>query len=351
MMTMQDSIRTDLKWMKIPVVYGVRRTIGRRPFRPVLQCRAGAVIFRTAESNTPSSPRRRAAAPPLAFSLIEMLTVIAIIGVLAALIYPLLGAQQAKARRSACAANLSTIAGGLRMYRLDTGYYPPALYGFSHVANEGTPGTEVWGLYPHWVRNATTFVCPNNQAGRQFGDKEATRLVYEGTKAPVLTPPVVPQELRAGKWTTNSLPATLLFPSGIVFAVGDSYDVSFMPTNGMKAGAGSWERHYQLQWMPMLNLLDPKTNLGTLSLAGATAEERARTYSRQLVFRQPDDSTVVTMCTYHREYPNGWSYKGSLPNGSTDVVLFLDGHVEMRPSGETNVYDSLGWAGWQVTAK
>ena len=42
-----DSIRTDQKWMKMPVVYVVRRTIGRRSFRPVLQCRAGAAIFRT----------------------------------------------------------------------------------------------------------------------------------------------------------------------------------------------------------------------------------------------------------------------------------------------------------------
>ncbi|HEY3412454.1 MAG TPA: prepilin-type N-terminal cleavage/methylation domain-containing protein [Armatimonadota bacterium] len=303
-----------------------------------------------AESYTAPSPRRPAAAPG-AFSLIELLTVIAIIGVLAALIFPVLGVQQAKARRSACAANMATIAGGLRMYRIDTGYYPPALYGFSHVANEGTPGTEVWGLYPHWVRNATTFVCPNNPAVRAMSEKEAVRLAYEGTKAPILSPSVVPQELRAGKWTPTSQASTLLYKSGIAFAVGDSYDASFMPTNGMRSGNGAWERHYQLQWTPVLNLMDPKTDLGSLPLAGGTPAERSRTYARQLVFRQPDDSTVVTMCTYHRDYPSGWSYKGSLPHGSTDVVLFLDGHVEMRPSDETNVYDSLGWAGWQVGAK
>jgi prepilin-type N-terminal cleavage/methylation domain-containing protein len=302
------------------------------------------------ESHNAPSPRRSAASRR-AFSLIELLTVIAIIGVLAALLYPALAAQTSKARRNACAANLSSIAGGLRMYRIDTGYYPPVLYGFSHKNDEGTPGTEVWGLYPHWVRSTTAFVCPNNQAGRQLGEKEASRLVYEDTKAPLLTPAVVPQELRAGKWTASSQASTLLYPSGIAFAVGDSYDVSFVPTNGMRAGNGSWERHYQLQWTPVLNLLDPKTDLGALPLAGGSREERARTYARQLVFRQPDDSTVVTMCTYHRDYPGGWTYKGGLPNGSTDVVLFLDGHVEMRPSGEMNVYDSMGWAGWQVAAK
>lgn len=301
------------------------------------------MITMQAQSQSASSRR--------AFSLIELLTVIAIIGVLAAMIYPALVAQQAKARRNSCAANLATIAGGLRMYRIDTGFYPPVLYGFSHKLDEGTPGTEVWGLYPHWVRSTVTFVCPNNPAARRFEAKEAARLVYDGTRAPLLSPTVVPQELRAGKWTPTSNASTLLYPSGIAFADGDSYDVSFMPTGGMQAGAGTWERHYQLQWTPVLNLLDPATNLGALPLAGATPDDRARTYARQLVFRQPDDSTVVTMCTYHRDYPNGWTYQGKLPNGNTDIVLFLDGHVEMRPSGEMNVYDSLGWAGWQVTAK
>jgi prepilin-type N-terminal cleavage/methylation domain-containing protein len=285
------------------------------------------------------------------FSLIELLTVIAIIGILAALLYPALMAQQAKARRNSCAANLSTIAGALRMYRLDTGGYPPVLYGFAHANNEGSPGTEVYGLYPHWVRDATTFLCPNNPAQRRVGEKESVRLANDGRPAN-LTPAVVPQELRGGKWTTKSNAGTLLYPSGIKFAVGDSYDVSFMPTEGMVSGAGTWERHYQLQWTPVLDLADSATNLGALPLMGATPEARARTYARQLVFRHPDDATVVTMCTYHRYYPRSWTYGGGVASDSTDVVLFLDGHVEMRRSADTNVYGSGGeWAGWQVAEK
>lgn len=292
-------------------------------------------------------PRRRG------FSLIELLTVIAIIAILAALLYPVVVAQQAKAHRNACASNLATIAGGLRMYRLDTGFYPPVLYGFVHNHDEGTPGDFVYGLYPHWVRNANVFACDQNPAVRQLGEKEAIRLEMNGNKPPNLSPAVVPLELRTGKWVSSSGNDTLLYPSGIKFAVGDSYDVSFMPNKGMLnvPQFGMWERHYQLQHTPVQNLAT-NPDLNGVLLMGTTAEERARAYSRQLVFRNPDDSTMVTTCTYHRDFPTGWAYGQQLPPDSTDIVLFLDGHVEMRRTTDVNVYDPTGgWAGWQITEK
>lgn len=292
----------------------------------------------------PLQPRR-------GFSLIELLTVIAIIAVLAALLYPVVVAQQAKAHRNACAGNLATIAGGLRMYKLDTGFYPPVLYGFVHNRDEGTPGDFVYGLYPHWVRNANVFACDQNPKVRQLGEKEAIRLEVNGNTPPNLTPAVVPLELRTGKWVSSSAAGTLLYPSGIKFAIGDSYDVSFMPNQGMVSNAGMWERHYQLQHTPVQNLAT-NPDLSGLPLLGATANDRARTYSRQLVFRNPDDSTMVTTCTYHRNYPTGWSYGTPLPPESTDVTLFLDGHVEMRRTTDVNLYDPTGgWAGWQITEK
>jgi prepilin-type N-terminal cleavage/methylation domain-containing protein len=285
------------------------------------------------------------------FSLIELLTVIAIISVLAALLYPVIVAQQAKAHRNACAANLAQIAGGIRMYKLDTGYYPPVLYGFVHTTDEGTPGNYVYGLYPHWVRNATTFACVDNPLVRQLGEKEATRLEMNGAAQAHLTPVVVPDELRTGRWTPTSGKDTLLYPHGIQFAMGDSYDVSYMPTKDMLTETGTWERHYQLEHTPVLDLAT-NPDLGGLPLMGATAQDRARTYARQLVFRNPDDSTMVTTCTYHRNYPAGWTYSKPLPPESTDVVLFLDGHVEMRRTTDVNVYSSsIGWGGWQITEK
>jgi hypothetical protein len=85
-----------------------------------------------------------------------------------------------------------------------------------------------------------------------------------------------------------------------------------------------------------------------------------------MVFQLPDDSTVVTSCTYHRDYPAGWTRGdvpsggaitegGRIPAGSMDVVLYLDGHTEFRQSQDFNVYQDMNgstqWAGWQVPSK
>lgn len=305
------------------------------------------------------------------FSLIELLTVIAIIAILAALLFPVAIAQQKKARRNSCAANLVTIAGGLRMYKLDTGAYPPALYGFAHKTGEGTPGTTVYGLYPHWVPSRSSFICPANPMARPLSDQDALRLPDDGDfSAPGLhlTPAVKAQELRQSAWTARRT-SSELYPSGVAYPVGDSYDISLVPYTASSVNAGNatlWERRYQRQWTPTVPLDDPATNLAYLPVYGATGKDRAETYARQLQFKLPDDATVVTACTYHRDYPVGWtrgdvSKGGALTNGnklpteSMDVVLYLDGHTEVRHSNDFNVYQDMNgvvqWAGWQVPPK
>ena len=311
----------------------------------------------------PTSSRR-------GFSLIELLVVIAIIAILAALLFPAVVSQQKKARRNSCAANLADIAGGLRMYKLDTGEYPPALYGFAHKTNEGRPGTVVYGLYPHWVRSRADFICPSNPAARRLNDQDAMRLPDNGDFTNThLTPPMRAQEMRNGAWTADGNSAEL-YPSGIQFPVGDSYDLTFVPYTQYPANAANpafWERRYQRQWTPTLDLSNPAVSLGNLPVYGATPKERTRTYARQLVFKLPDDATVVTACTYHREYPGDWARPGGIPSGgvvapgtlipagSMDVVLYLDGHTEMRQSQDYNVYQDMNgtvqWAGWQVPPK
>lgn len=67
---------------------------------------------------TPSSagPRRRGLAEGRAFTLIELLTVIAIIGILAAIIIPVVGKVREAARASQCLSNLRQIAMALNMF-------------------------------------------------------------------------------------------------------------------------------------------------------------------------------------------------------------------------------------------
>ena len=52
---------------------------------------------------------------------------------------------------------------------------------------------------------------------------------------------------------------------------------------------------------------------------------------KQLLYKNPPDDTVVTWCTYHRDYDYA---TGSPQTGSLDIVLFLDGHVKPIPSNK-----------------
>src|ERR1700733_3765391 len=68
------------------------------------------------------------------FTMVEMLVVIAVVAILAALLFPTIGAARAKARQTACVNNLRQVNLGLRMYSDDSADKAPR-----------TPGT---GQYP-----------------------------------------------------------------------------------------------------------------------------------------------------------------------------------------------------------
>ncbi|MEQ8955025.1 MAG: type II secretion system major pseudopilin GspG [Gammaproteobacteria bacterium] len=63
------------------------------------------------------------------FTLIEILVVMAIIGMLAVMVAPNLFNQRAGAMRDAATAELATLEAALDMYRLDVGEYPDSLDG------------------------------------------------------------------------------------------------------------------------------------------------------------------------------------------------------------------------------
>lgn len=79
-----------------------------------------------------------------AFSLIEVLVVLAVIALLAALLLPALGIARERARTVACLSNLRQIHGSIMLYTYDyEGYFPPLDYS---VTNCGTCQDSIFGV-------------------------------------------------------------------------------------------------------------------------------------------------------------------------------------------------------------
>ncbi|MDF2440832.1 MAG: hypothetical protein JWN98_1816 [Abditibacteriota bacterium] len=89
---------------------------------------------------------------PRAFTLIEVLCVLAIIGVLAALLLPVLSRVRGQARRTSCVSQLRQIGLATEMYRQDWDELPPHLSRLNETS----------------VRNAQLFVCPSDAERGQY---------------------------------------------------------------------------------------------------------------------------------------------------------------------------------------
>ncbi len=107
--------------------------------------------------------------PFRAFTLVEILVVIAVVALLAAILFPAFYRAREAARRVSCASNLQQIGLALRQYSQDfNGYYPLA---YAQVASNPDPLPDADGqvrryswatqIFPY-VHSADTFRCPSN---------------------------------------------------------------------------------------------------------------------------------------------------------------------------------------------
>ncbi|WP_052361196.1 type II secretion system protein [Geminisphaera colitermitum] len=164
-----------------------------------------------------------------AFTLIELLTVIAIIGILAAIIIPVTGIVRAKARQSTCTSNLRQIGTAFHLYLNDNkGVFPPfyapdntsALTMYKWGGKPGAwggPSKESRPLYPYLSPDTKIFQCP---ADKGFGSKGVFHLDSGNSYCTANSGErgVLPREASGGKLAIPGIYSQLDQPSRTILA-------------------------------------------------------------------------------------------------------------------------------------
>ena len=100
---------------------------------------------------------------PYGFTLIELMVVLVILGVLAALVVPSIVGRTDDARITAARTDIAALMQALKLYRLDNGSYPTAAQGLAALTQKPViaPTPSNWKLYVEKL--------PNDPWGRPYG--------------------------------------------------------------------------------------------------------------------------------------------------------------------------------------
>lgn len=240
------------------------------------------------------------------FTIIELLTVIAIIAVLAAFLFPVISSSKENAKKTQCMSNMNQIWVGLKGFQQNEGRYPDFICGPANPGGgdiktvSGVVNGKAVSLYPEYIKAVQVLVCPlsvRNGLRKEF-------LSYMTVDDPLFDR--VSGFRGVGDLSTGK--AYQVYPFS-------NYDMQ-VPRNV----AAQYEVHYSNVWQ------DPPK--------GTTNAEWVKTHPefvRQLRWKIPPEDTVVTWCSYHRLLSSN-----VVEAGSMELVLFLDGHV--KPIATTRVY-------------
>ncbi len=210
------------------------------------------------------------------FSLIELLTVIGIIALLAAILMPVFSRAREQARQTACISNLHDMYVAASQYRQDYEDYPPVLLGLPENPDgsywqQGNAAPVDAGrirrgfLYPAYVRNIEKFHCPDNTTTDQ---RAIVNAVFP------------PNAGFSGYATFSSHGLDVGAPTTpLPYYAYDSYDISTV-----LGQSGAYTVVYSRDW----------TNAEGRGLDPATDEPYQLKYPNP-----PLDQTILAWCNYH----------------------------------------------------
>ncbi len=205
----------------------------------------------------------------LGFTLIEILVVVAVIGILAAILFPVLARTRENARRASCQSNLRQIGLGLQQYLQDyDGTYPNVSFGSSGL---GAPyqyvGAYRWmdAIYPY-TKSEQLFVCPSANAFKyklrtldEYGG-----YAYNGAYFTAATPTVPDTKTPpCSKWDKG-------------YGVKDAQNEVPTQTIWVSEGNGNFEISWSETVDPEINAGEPRT-FGPYGLTDMIVERHLRT--------------------------------------------------------------------------
>jgi prepilin-type N-terminal cleavage/methylation domain-containing protein len=258
-----------------------------------------------------------------AFSMVEVLTVIAIIGILAAIIFPVFFKAKVAAKRGADTSNMKSIWQALSLYHQDQGGYPPMLLQVAEYngatlsrLNEIRRGF----LFRKWVKDLNVF----SSAGIRAEKLDRTTPACWPNRDPSVPASQPSQYQFGGPANTVTYAHLGINPAALngqavnspaEFYAFDNYDIAPSVNPGCAPG---YELRYILFWTTM----------------GQTTRGDPNDNQRQLGYNNPSDDTIVTWNSAFQEL------KGTPKqpiNQKGTLVLYLSGSV--KPEDSKNVYE------------